>query len=78
MLLEELKRLNRIKINVDENVYQCHHLVESRDESVQECESCGKLDKLWFPEEDAVAGLCDACLMEAYGKENIEVLLNLS
>lgn len=74
MLIQELKRLNRVKINVDENVYHCDHLIEARNEVVQECERCNKEEKLWFPEEDPAVGLCDSCLIESYGDENIEAL----
>lgn len=72
MKFEELKKLNRIKVNVDENTYGYDHLVEIRAGEEQECERCLKPAMLWFPDEDAAVGLCDTCLIESYGQDNIE------
>jgi len=43
-----------------------------KSEEVKECERCLKPARLWFPEEDGVVGLCDACLIESYGEANIK------
>lgn len=73
-MIQELKSLDRVKIHVEENIYQCDELIEARDESIEECERCNKKGNLWFTEEDPAVGLCDSCLIESYGSENIEAL----
>jgi len=72
MNINELKKTDRIQVNVDESDYGYDYLIQIKDETIQECERCLKLAKLWIPEDDGVVGLCDECLVESYGEDNIK------
>lgn len=71
MNIKVLRNSDRVRVNVDESVFGYNHLIQIKDEATQECERCRKQANLWFPEEDSVVGLCDECLVESYGEDNV-------